>query len=71
MLVAYSKKKTDYKTKISEIEKKVTDRNHDEYITNSEFHKFKVKVFDARLKQSDLVTNADLNNQLKSLNKKN
>ena len=51
MLVAYSKKKTDYKTKISEIEKKVTDRNHDEYITNSEFHKFKVKVFDARLKQ--------------------
>ena len=71
MLVAYSKKKTDYKTKISEIEKKVTDRNHDEYITNSEFHNFKVKVFDARLKQSDLVTNAYLNNQLKSLSKKN
>ena len=27
------KKKTDYDTKITEIEKKVTDHNHDKYIT--------------------------------------
>ena len=32
-------KKTDYKTKISEIEKKVADHNHDKYITTPEFNK--------------------------------
>ena len=26
-------KKTDYKTKITEIEKRLTDHNHDKYIT--------------------------------------
>ena len=30
-------KKTDYNTKITEIEKKLTDHNHDEYITTPEF----------------------------------
>ena len=34
-------KKTDYNTKISEIEKKLTDHNHDKYITNPEFNKFR------------------------------
>ena len=32
-VVSSSLKKTDYITKISEIEKKVTDHNHDKYIT--------------------------------------
>ena len=32
-------KKTDYKKKISEIEKKVADHNHDKYITTPEFNK--------------------------------
>ena len=31
-------KKTDYNAKISEIEKKVTDHNHDKYITTPEFN---------------------------------
>ena len=31
-------KKTDYNTKITEIEKKLTDHNHDKYITTSEFN---------------------------------
>ena len=31
-------KKTDYDTKITEIEKKLTDHNHDKYITAPEFH---------------------------------
>ena len=30
-------KKTDYNTKIYETEKKITDHNHDKYITTSEF----------------------------------
>ena len=33
------KKKTDYDTKIREIEKKVTDHDHDKYITTPEFNK--------------------------------
>ena len=32
-------KKTDYNTKINEIEKKITDHNHDKYITTPEFNK--------------------------------
>ena len=31
-------KKTDYNTKISELEKKFTDHNHDKYITTPEFN---------------------------------
>ena len=31
-------KKTDYDTKITEIEKKLTDHNHDKYITTPEFN---------------------------------
>ena len=32
-------KKTDYNAKIEEIEKKITDHNHDKYITTPEFNK--------------------------------
>ena len=32
-------KKTDYNTKICEIENKVSDYDHDKYITTSEFNK--------------------------------
>ena len=31
--------KTDYNTRINEIEKKLTDDNHDKYITTPEFNK--------------------------------
>ena len=31
-------KKTDYDTKISELEKEITDHNHDRCITSSEFN---------------------------------
>ena len=31
-------KKTDYNTKICELEKKLTDHNHDKYITTPEFN---------------------------------
>ena len=32
-------KKTDYSININEIEKKITDHNHDKYITTQEFNK--------------------------------
>ena len=36
MLVIYLKK-TDYDTRVGEIEKKLADHKHDEYITTKEF----------------------------------
>ena len=38
------KKTTDYDTKISEIEMKVTDHDHDKYITTPEFNKLTAEI---------------------------
>ena len=38
-------KKIDYDTKISEIEKKITDHKHDKYITTPEFNKLTAENF--------------------------
>ena len=55
MLVVY-KKKTDYNTKISEIENKVNDHNHDKHITTPEFNTMAADVFKARLAaKTDLI----------------
>ena len=45
--------KTDYDAKVSEIEKKITDHNHDKYITTSEFNKLTAENFKARLAPAD------------------
>ena len=63
-------RKTNYNTKITEIEKKRTDQNNNKYITTPEFHKLSAEVFDARLKQTDLVRKTDCDDKLKSLNQK-
>ena len=62
-------KKTDYNTKINEIEK-VTDHNHDKYKTTPKFNKLIAENFAARLTQANLVTKIDFNNKLINLNKK-
>ena len=49
---------------------KLTDNDHDKYITIPEFNKLLAEVFDARLKQADLVTKTDFDDKLKSLNQK-
>ena len=64
-------KRTDCNTKISELEKKVTDHNHDKYINTSEFNKLAATNFTVRLTQANLVTQADFDTKLISLNKKN
>ena len=70
MLVVQSKKHYhDYHEKISEIEKKVTDHNHDKQITTPEFNKLIAEVFAARLAQTNLITKADFDTKLTSLNK--
>ena len=44
-------KKADYDTKITEIERKLIDHNHDKYITILEFNTLAADVFNARLVQ--------------------
>ena len=46
-------KKTDYNIKITEIEEKLTNHNHDKYITAPKFNKLKAEVLDARLTQAN------------------
>ena len=41
--------KTNYDTRISEIQKKLTDHNDDKFITTLEFNKFTAEIFSARL----------------------
>ena len=57
-------KKTDYNTKITEIEKKLTAHNHDKYITTPEFNKLTADVFNAKLAQASLVTKTDFDAKL-------
>ena len=52
--------KTNYKTKISEVEKKITDRNHDKCITIPEFNNLAARVFTARLARANLVAKREL-----------
>ena len=63
-------KKTVYNTKINEIEKKLTDHNHDKYITTSEFDTLAADAFNARLAQANLITKIDFDAKLSSLNRK-
>ena len=63
-------KETDYNTKMTEIEKKLTDHNHDKYITTPEFNTLAADVFNARLKRANLVTKTDFDNSVSSLNGK-
>ena len=62
--------KTDYDTKINEIEYKVSDHNHDKYITTPEFNNLAAGVFTERLAQAYLKTKTDFDTKLKSLNQK-
>ena len=63
-------KKTDYDTKISELEKKLTDHNHDKYITTPEFNTLAVDVFNVRLAQANLITKTDFDAKLSGINRK-
>ena len=62
-------KKTDKNIKISNIEKEITDHNHDKYITTPEFNNLAAGVFTARLAQADLVTKTDFDTKLQTINK--
>ena len=63
-------KKTDYNAKMSEVEKKLTDHQHEKYITTPEFHKLTGENFAARLAQANLITKTDFDANVSSLNRK-
>ena len=62
--------KTGYNTKLTEIENKLTDHNHEKYIDTQEFNKLTADVFNARIAQANSITKTDFDIKLSSLNKK-
>ena len=63
-------KKTNYSTKVKEIENELNNHNHDKFIDTPEFNKLAVDVFNARLAQANLVAKRDFDNKLSNLNRK-
>ena len=63
-------KKTDYNTKVTEIENKLNNHNHDKYITTPEFNTLAADVFNARLAQDNLITKTDFDVKLSRINRK-
>ena len=58
-------KKKQYNIKITEIEKKkLTDHNHDKYITTPEFNILAADVFNTRLALANLITKTDFDAKL-------
>ena len=64
-------KKTDYDTKVTEIENKLNNHNRDKYIDTSAFNKLAADVFNAILGQASLITKTDFDAKLFNINKKN
>ena len=62
-------KKTDYDAKILDIEKKITDHDHDKYITTPEFNTMAANIFNARLAQANVITKTDFDAKLSGLKK--
>ena len=63
-------KKINYDTKIIEIENKITNHKHDEYITTPEFNKLAADTFNATIVQANLITKIDFDAKLSGLNRK-
>ena len=57
-------------TKVTEIENKLNNHNHDKYIDTPEFNKLAADVFNERLSQANLITKTNFDAKLSSLNKK-
>ena len=62
-------KKTGCNTKVTKIENKLNNHNHNKYIDTSEFNKLAADVFNATLAQANLITKTDFDAKLSSLNR--
>ena len=60
----------DYNTKVTEIENKLNNHNHDKYIDIQEFNTLAADVFNARLAQANLITKTDFDAKLSILDRK-
>ena len=60
-------KKTEYNNKVTDIENKLNNNNHDKYITTPEFNTLTAGVFNARLAQVNLVAKTDFDNTVSGL----
>ena len=60
-------KKTEYNNKVTDIENKLNNHNHDKYITTPEFNTLAAGVFNARLAQVNLVAKTDFDNTVSGL----
>ena len=56
--------------KLLKLKKKLTDDDHDKYITTSEFNNLAARFFTARLAQANLIRKTNFHDKLKSLNQK-
>ena len=63
-------KKTNYNTKITDIENKLNNHNYDKYIDTLEFNELAADVFNVRLAQANLITKTDFDAKLSNLNRK-
>ena len=61
-------KKTNYNTKITEIENKLNNHNHDKYLDTPEFNKLAKDIFNATLAQANLITKTDFDAKLSRIN---
>ena len=50
---------------MTQIKKKLTDHDHDKYITTLEFNNLAARVFTARLAQAHLITKTNFDDKLK------
>ena len=62
--------KANYDIKISELEKKLTDHNHDKYITTPEFNNLAADAFNTRSAKINLIKKADFNTRMSSIENK-
>ena len=69
-MLAVLLKKQIMTPKISELEKEITDHDHDKYITTPNFNTLAASVFNAKLAQANLITKTNFDVRLSSLNKK-
>ena len=56
--------------KITEIDNKLNNHNHEKYITTLEFNTLAADVFNARLAQTNLITKTDFDATFSSVNRK-
>ena len=63
-------KKTDDNTKVTKIANKLSNHNHDKYITTTEFNKLTADVFNARIPQANLIIKTEFDSKLSNLNRK-